>query len=209
MKMKKTYAAALAAAMVLTAGLSAQAADLNFKAEGESYEDNHVHIEGTIPAENVAASLEGQNLYDLNDVYANTITTNNGATLNGGTTMNGGATVNGGLKTDEINTAMGDSLNINAGHTYVNGDETVGGKLTVNSGADINGGATVNGGAEVNGGLTVDGVNFADVANQADKAEAKADGALKVQGNGVLYNHGTDLTTGINLNTSAIEQEAK
>lgn len=209
MKMKKTYAAALAAAMVLTAGLSAQAADLNFKAEGESYEDNHVHVEGTILAENVAASLEGQNLYDLNDVYANTITTNNGATLNGGTTMNGGATVNGGLKTDEINTATGDSLNINAGHTYVNGDETVGGKLTVNSGADINGGATVNGGAAVNGGLTVDGVNFADVANQADKAEAKADGALKVQGNGVLYNHGTDLTTGINLNTSAIEQEAK
>ncbi len=48
-----------------------------------------------------------------------------------------------------------------------------------------------------------------DVAKQADKAEAKADGALKVQGNGVLYNHGTDLTTGINLNTSAIEQEVK
>ena len=57
----------------------------------------------------------------------------------------------------------------------------------------------------------IDGVQsqVTDVAKQADKAEAKADGALKVQGNGVLYNHGTDLTTGINLNTSAIEQEVK
>lgn len=47
------------------------------------------------------------------------------------------------------------------------------------------------------------------IADQASDAEAKADGALKVQGNGVLYNHGTDLTTGINLNTMAIEQEVK
>ena len=46
----------------------------------------------------------------------------------------------------------------------------------------------------------------------AEKVEVngyKADTALKVEGNGVLYNHGTDLTTGINLNTSAIEQETK
>ena len=39
------------------------------------------------------------------------------------------------------------------------------------------------------------------IADQASDAEAKADGALKVQG--------TDLTTGINLNTMAIEQEVK
>ena len=46
----------------------------------------------------------------------------------------------------------------------------------------------------------------------AEKVEVngyKADTALKLEGNGVLYNHGTDLTTGINLNTSAIEQEEK
>lgn len=46
----------------------------------------------------------------------------------------------------------------------------------------------------------------------AEKVEVngyKADTALKLEGNGVLYNHGTDLTTGINLNTSAIEKEEK
>ena len=47
------------------------------------------------------------------------------------------------------------------------------------------------------------------IVDELSDVEAKADGALKVQGNGVLYNHGTDLTTGINLNTSAIEQEVK
>ena len=47
------------------------------------------------------------------------------------------------------------------------------------------------------------------IVDELGDVEAKADGALKVQGNGVLYNHGTDLTTGINLNTSAIEQEVK
>ncbi len=57
--------------------------------------------------------------------------------------------------------------------------------------------------------ITENADTIADVADQASVAEAKADGALKVQGNGVLYNHGTDLTTGINLNTVAIEQEVK
>ena len=57
--------------------------------------------------------------------------------------------------------------------------------------------------------VTENADTIADVADQASDAEAKADGALKVQGNGVLYNHGTDLTTGINLNTMAIEQEVK
>ena len=57
--------------------------------------------------------------------------------------------------------------------------------------------------------ITENADTIADVADQASVAEAKADGALKVQGKGVLYNHGTDLTTGINLNTVAIEQEVK
>ena len=217
MKMKKTYAAALAAAMVLTASFSAQAADLNFKAEGESYEDNHVQIEGTIPAADVAASLEGQNLYDLNDVYANTITTNNGATLNGGTTMNGGATVNGGLKTDEIGTATGDSLNINAGETYVNGNETVSGKLTVNSGADINGGATISGDTTVNGMITstvgaditgttnLHGDTYVDGTMTVDKVVTNS-GAILNGGatvNGGLKTDEIDTATGDSLNINA------
>lgn len=38
----------------------------------------------------------------------------------------------------------------------------------------------------------------------ATKANDKADAALKVTGNGVLYNHATNLTDGVNQNTTAI-----
>ena len=41
----------------------------------------------------------------------------------------------------------------------------------------------------------------------ATKANYKADAALKVTGNGVLYNHATNLTDGVNLNTKDIENE--
>ena len=41
----------------------------------------------------------------------------------------------------------------------------------------------------------------------ATKANYKADAALKVTGNGVLYNHATNLTDGVNQNTLAIENE--
>lgn len=39
----------------------------------------------------------------------------------------------------------------------------------------------------------------------ATKANYKADAALKVTGNGVLYNHATNLTDGVNQNTLAAE----
>lgn len=43
----------------------------------------------------------------------------------------------------------------------------------------------------------------------ATKANDKADAALKVTGNGVLYNHATNLTDGVNQNTRAAEKNAK
>ena len=43
----------------------------------------------------------------------------------------------------------------------------------------------------------------------ATKANYKADAALKVTGNGVLYNHATNLTDGVNQNTLAAEKNAK
>lgn len=43
-----------------------------------------------------------------------------------------------------------------------------------------------------------------DAQADATKANYKADAALKVTGNGVLYNHATNLTDGVNLNTTAI-----
>ena len=118
-------------------------------------------------------SLDAGNNYIQSAVGGNSVSINqDGVSINSGAvnvnqdgmTVNTGATFNGGLNTNEINTATGDSLNINAKETYVNGNETVSGKLTVNSGATINGGATVY------GGLTVDGVNVVQGIQQNSNA---------------------------------------
>ena len=42
-----------------------------------------------------------------------------------------------------------------------------------------------------------------------EKNGFKADTALKVAGNGVLYNHATNLTDGVNLNTKGVNENAK
>ena len=57
--------------------------------------------------------------------------------------------------------------------------------------------------------ITENKTNIDGLSAEVEKQGYKVDTALKVEGNGVLYNHGTDLTTGINLNTSAIDQEIK
>ena len=44
---------------------------------------------------------------------------------------------------------------------------------------------------------------------QIEKNGFKADTALKVAGNGVLYNHATNLTDGVNLNTKGVNENAK
>lgn len=46
-----------------------------------------------------------------------------------------------------------------------------------------------------------------DQQKQIDKNGFKADAALKVAGNGVLYNHATNLTDGVNENTKKIDAE--
>ena len=48
-----------------------------------------------------------------------------------------------------------------------------------------------------------------DQQKQIDKNGIKADTALKVAGNGVLYNHATNLTDGVNLNTKGVNENAK
>lgn len=154
MKMKKAYAAALAAAlMVTTAGFSVSAVDLTSTGTTVLGQGGAFETTVTASGEDVAASLDGQTLKNV--------------------TVEGYAT---GEQLTNVATDTSYAMNT----AIANGEKIEGLQSQVT-----------------------------DVAKQADKAEAKADGALKVQGNGVLYNHGTDLTTGINLNTSAIEQEVK
>ena len=138
--------------------------------EGNLTVNQNADVKGDVTVEgvtnvgktNVSGDLsvsQGQNnLYvtdngvQLNSGANSLYVSDNGTTVEGNATVNndlhviGNTTIDGDLNTNVINTATGESLNINAGHTYVNGDETVTGKLTVNSGAILNGGATVNGG---------------------------------------------------------------
>ena len=106
-----------------------------------------------------------------------------------------------------------------AGNSYVTGDQTVDGNQAVagNQGVagdqSVFGDQHVFGNTKVDGKLTVSGVDdvaSAIKANQQniEKNGFKADSALQLAGNGVLNNHAQDLTTGVNLNTQAIEKEA-
>lgn len=61
MKMKKTYAAALAAAMVLTAGLSAQAADFTFNGKSE-HGIVSISGTGTIDDSEIVDAVSGKDL---------------------------------------------------------------------------------------------------------------------------------------------------
>lgn len=133
MKMKKSYAAAFAAAMVLTAGFSAQAAktfnqdvDINGSltvGTNEHYgQDGHdgepeagmsVNNKGEIHSagiwnNNGTFGADGNgNVLMQNGTVKDGLTVEGGATINGGTTMNGGATVNGGLTADTISAMDG------------------------------------------------------------------------------------------------------
>lgn len=78
MKMKKTYAAALAAAMVLTAGLSAQAARLNN--DGSIVISNGMWESDTITQQNLEDSLNGQGGAELHLNANSTIGTDTIAT---------------------------------------------------------------------------------------------------------------------------------
>ena len=195
--------AAVLAVMALTAG-STMAADLTSKGSASIGDYPLADVSVTATGEDVAASLDGQTLKNvIIDGYATSEGLSNVA-IQANTALNGmteNAKNIGDLQTQvEKNTIdIGGLQSTVADHqTQINNaagmaDAAYNG-MTQNT-QDIN-----NLDNQING---KDGI-----VDELGDVEAKADGALKVQGNGVLYNHGTDLTTGINLNTSAIEQEA-
>ncbi|MCU6714921.1 S-layer homology domain-containing protein [Megasphaera butyrica] len=203
-KIKKARSmAAVLAVMALTAG-STMAADLTSKGSASIGDYPLADVSVTATGEDVAASLDGQTLKNvIIDGYATSEGLSNVA-IQANTALNGmteNAKNIGDLQTQvEKNTIdIGGLQSTVADHqTQINNaagmaDAAYNG-MTQNT-QDIN-----NLDNQING---KDGI-----VDELGDVEAKADGALKVQGNGVLYNHGTDLTTGINLNTSAIEQEA-
>ena len=236
MKMKKAYAAALAAAMVLTAGFSVQAEEL---AEGT-----------TVGGKPIATTEQLNNVAIQANDALNTAITNAGEITALKETVDGHTTAIEGLQSQVSDVAkQADKAEIKADTAL----KVQGNGVLYNHGTNLTTGINLNTSAieqevkdresgdaqlqsqldehkswidqangDISGAIAVnekqqDQINAIDnqingengLADAVADAEAKADGALKVQGNGVLYNHGTDLTTGINLNTSAIEQEVK
>lgn len=135
--------------------------------------------------------------------------------------------------TNEVVATDVNATNVNASNLKVGGlasfndnvsidqDLTVGGNIQANtinatsaiSSSQING-TTVNADKVATNKLTVGNIDnveqaITDNKTAADKAQATADAALKVTGNGVLYNHAPNLTDGVNQNTLAAEKNAK
>ena len=88
--------------------------------------------------------------------------------------------------------------------TTVNADKVDTNKLTVGNIDNVEQAITDNKTAADKAQATADAAQ-----KDATKANDKADAALKVTGNGVLYNHATNLTDGVNQNTLAAEKNAK
>lgn len=108
--------------------------------------------------------------------------------------------------------------------TQINGTTVNAGKVDAN---EVSAKTTQTGSLQVTGDAHLKGTTFADTITDnktaADKAQATADGAqkdatkanykadaaLKVTGNGVLYNHATNLTDGVNQNKLAADKAQK
>ena len=167
--------AALAAALILTAGISVQAADLTVNV---SSTDGGTNSTGTVSGADIATALNGTSLevghLTVDGESVNAVISNYKNTQGTVNELYNKFSGEGGIESQvkDLDTRVTQNkTQIGALDNQINGDNGLAEKV------------------EVNG--------------------YKADTALKVEGNGVLYNHGTDLTTGINLNTSAIEQETK
>ena len=151
MKMKKARrTAAILAVMALTAGFSVSAADI----QSIVVYDNEMGKDTvTITGDQVVSALDGKNIYanDIwatGDIYADTITTNNGAVLNGGVDVNGGANINGAvsIETEQSRASVNndniifesngsnvsiakDGVTFNSGAVAVTGDTVIAGTV--------------------------------------------------------------------------------
>lgn len=124
-------------------------------------------------------------------------------TTDANTTKTGTLTVTGDTRLE------GTTLAKEIGAGKVVSDEIEAGKLTVGNIDNVEQAITDNKAAANKAQDTADKAQTAANKAQKDatKANDKADAALKVTGNGVLYNHTTNLTDGVNQNTLAIENE--
>lgn len=222
--MKLMYkSAALAAALILTAGISVQAQSFD-QITTTGHDVNYVggvslvggHIDATMGI--------------IDTVQSNTVQSD---TVTADSVISKDITAQNQLNANKAVVVDLNAENVNAGSLTVNGKdvgETLGAHTTAIQGLQQQtqsnlqnitqaNQARIEADNKLQSQIDTNASNIGALDNQingdnglAEKVEVngyKADTALKLEGNGVLYNHGTDLTTGINLNTSAIEKEEK
>ena len=138
------------------------------------------------------------------NVNASNLSVSGKAEFNGtdGVSISDDLNVGGHVEANTINaTGAISSTQING--TTVNADKVDTNKLTVGNIDNVEQAITDNKTAADKAQATADAAQ-----KDATKANYKADAALKVTGNGVLYNHATNLTDGVNQNTLAAEKNA-
>lgn len=161
----------------------------------------------------IAAAIMGS--VSVPEIYANDLTADNvNATTGNFSQLNVGGkaqfndevsidkdlNVSGHVEANTINaTGAISSTQING--TTVNADKVDTNKLTVGNIDNVEQAITDNKTAADKAQATADGAQ-----KDATKANYKADAALKVTGNGVLYNHATNLTDGVNQNKLAADK---
>lgn len=137
------------------------------------------------------------------NVNASNLKVGGQASFNDNVSIDQDLNVGGHVEANTINaTGAISSTQING--TTVNADKVDTNKLTVGNIDNVEQAITDNKTAADKAQATADAAQ-----KDATKANYKADAALKVTGNGVLYNHATNLTDGVNQNTLAAEKNAK
>ena len=141
------------------------------------------------------------------NVNASNLKVGGQASFNDNVSIDQDLTVGGNIQANTINATSAISSSqingatVNADNLDANTTKT--GKLTVGNIDNVEQAITDNKAAADKAQKTADGAQ-----KDATKANYKADAALKVTGNGVLYNHATNLTDGVNQNTLAAEKNA-
>ena len=153
------------------------------------------HLKGTTFADTITAD-------EANVVKGNisNLSVSGKAEFNGtdGVSISDDLNVGGHVEANTIN-ATGAISSTQITGTTVNADKVDTNKLTVGNIDNVEQAITDNKTAADKAQATADGAQ-----KDATKANYKADAALKVTGNGVIYNHATNLTDGVNQNTTAI-----
>ena len=196
---------AISSSQINGATVNADNLDANTTQTGSLQVKGDAHLKGTTFADTIIADNANVVNSNISNLYVSGKAEFN---VTDGVSISDDLKVGGHVEANTINATGAISSNqingttVNADNLDANTTKT--GKLTVGNIDNVEQAITDNKAAADKAQKTADGAQ-----KDATKANYKADAALKVTGDGVLYNHATNLTDGVNLNTLAAEKAQK